>query len=163
MRHRPLLLAIPVISFLAAQIELAPSRAADSALRFNPDVRDAWRSARTTHRPLLLFITHDGCRYCRKMQHETFAHPGVISDVEKTFVPATLDASEEPGLVKRFKVRRFPTTVVLGPQGKVWGVVPGYVSAAELQSKLRAMKRQHIARLRKFHATRGNDPPAGTR
>ncbi len=146
MRYRPLHLVIPLLSLLVAQHNPAPARELDTALRFERDVRAAWHTARTTHRPLLLFITHDGCRYCRKMRNETFAHPGVINHVENTFVPATFDASQEPALAKRLKVRRYPTTVVLGPRGKVWGVVPGYVSATEFQTKLRAMTRPHLAR-----------------
>lgn len=101
------------------------------------DADRAWQSARTAHRPLLLYFTMAGCVYCRRMERETFADQSVAADIEAKFVAANLTAEKNPDLARRLGVRSYPTTVILSPQAGVLDRIPGYVGPAQLRDRLR--------------------------
>jgi thioredoxin-related protein len=85
--------------------------------------------ARERGRPLLLAFHADWCRYCRKMEEETYTDPAVIAYLEQHFVSAWIDTEEEPEIAQRYHVRGLPTIWFLTSEGELITNLPGYVDA----------------------------------
>ncbi len=69
----------------------------------------------------------DWCRYCKKMEKETFADPAVIAYVNRHFVPIKINSDKEKKLASSFRVRSLPATFFLAEDGAKIGQLPGYV------------------------------------
>lgn len=137
--------AVPIVLIvLASTITLIANEPAQTnqGLKWTGDLDAAWTSAREKQRPLLLFVTMDGCVHCQRMKLTTLRDKGVQHDLEKEFVPVTLNAKDKPELVKRLRLRLFPTVVVIQPNGTVMESITGYQSPKQLREKLSATLRQ---------------------
>jgi thioredoxin-related protein len=103
---------------------------------WHDDVDAAWNEARQHERPLLLFISTAGCRYCTMMQNGTFSDPAVAELITQGFVPAAVNADDVAWLVKSEKIASYPTTLVISREAKVIEHIRGYVKPAELKPRL---------------------------
>jgi len=100
------------------------------------DADQAWQSAQREQRPMILFITSQNCVYCRKMEHETFSNQTVAAAIQAKFVPVSVLAEQNPALVSKFRVRSFPTTVIISPKSGVVDYMVGYVGPSDFQRRL---------------------------
>lgn len=107
------------------------------------DVNSAWQVTQSSGRPLLLLISSDGCRYCYQMKRHTLRDRGVLSDLQRSFVAAEVGRGQYPDLQQQLGVRTYPTTVVIGPDGRVWDSIRGYVGPEQLRGRLRATIQKH--------------------
>ncbi len=105
-------------------------------IEWQTDVDAAWKQARQQDRPLLVFISTSGCRYCTLMQTVSFADPEVCELLEQGFVPTAVDAKDVAWLVRDQKVGSYPTTIIITPSAEVVDKIKGYVKPAELKSRL---------------------------
>ncbi len=108
------------------------------------DLKTAWETASEQQRPLLVFLTTDGCAYCQKMKQTTLRDKGVQADVSARYIPILLNAKDEPDLVKMLKIRVYPSVVVIEPSGDVVESISGYQSAKQLREKLAPKTRQAV-------------------
>ncbi len=106
------------------------------------DLAAAWETAREQQRPLLLFVTMDGCAHCQKMKQTTLRDKEVQSDLQARFVPVALNVKDEPELVKILRLRLFPAMVVIQPNGDVLESISGYQTPKQLREKLSSTARQ---------------------
>lgn len=103
---------------------------------WHTDVDAAWKDARQRQRPLLVFITTSGCRYCTLMQNTTFADPEVAKIIEQGFVPAAVDAGSVAWLVRKQNVKSYPTTLIITPEAEVVDHMKGYLKPSEIKPRL---------------------------
>lgn len=113
----------------------------DLPINWDRDVREAWKSAVQVNRPLLVFITMDGCLYCEKMKRTTLKDRQVVYDLQHQFVPVTLNVKDAPDLVELLKIKSFPTTVVIHTNGDVIESLSGYQTSRQLRQSLQATLR----------------------
>ena len=119
-------------------VQTASSSAAESmTLAWHSDADAAWKATQISNRPMLLFITMSNCTYCEKMKYETYRDDTVISDIQNSFIPATVEGPRHPKLVEKLGVQSYPTTVIIGPDGRVWESITGYLTPKELRRRLR--------------------------
>ncbi len=133
---------------LAAGQGALPAPAAE--VQWKKSVGEAWQDTKEQSRPLLMFFTMDGCKYCTKMK-QTYADTGVAERINASFIAVVVNARGAPQLSKNYKVTAFPTTIIISPQAQVLGRVKGYVPpdrfAAELSKAVeRASSVSHRAR-----------------
>lgn len=102
-------------------------------------------SANEAKRPLLVFLSVDGCFYCKHMQKTTFLDPTVVQTVKSQFVPVAIDGAKYPKLVRHLKITSYPTTLLVSPELKVLAAMNGYRSAAQLQRQLNKVNAQTVA------------------
>jgi protein disulfide-isomerase len=107
------------------------------------DADQAWQSAQREQRPMLLFITTPNCLYCRKMEHDTFSDRTVAAAIQASCVPVSVLAENNPALVNKFRVRSFPTTVIISPKNGVVDYMVGYVGPDDFQRRLDTATRQN--------------------
>lgn len=109
---------------------------------WHSDLKTAWETASEQERPLLVFLTTDGCAYCQKMKQTTLRDKGVQADLSARFIPVVLNSKDEPDLVKMLKIRVYPSVVVIEPSGDVVESISGYQTAKQLREKLAPKTRQ---------------------
>lgn len=101
------------------------------------DPSEALAAAAESGRPILAYVTSTNCGYCRKMEKETWAEPAVGRLVGQNFVPLKLLADDHPEVVAALKVRAYPTTVLISPEGKAFAGKPGFLEPLELAQLVR--------------------------
>ena len=100
------------------------------------DVDHALSVAQTQRRPMVLFVSADGCVHCTRMIETTFRDTAVRKTLGTWFVAAAIKDSERPDLMQQLQIRSYPTTLVVSPSGQVLDQMVGYVSAEQLQTRL---------------------------
>jgi thioredoxin-related protein len=97
----------------------------------------AWTAAQQSNRPILLYVTMPGCSHCDKMMEETLHLPHVKQMISESFETVYVSRRTHAKLVKKLKVKWYPTTVLVGSNNKVVDVIEGYVDAKVFQSRLK--------------------------
>jgi thioredoxin-like negative regulator of GroEL len=117
---------------------LAPAapmaRAADviDSTGWTSDLEQALQGAAEREQLVLVYLSSDRCKYCTQMVQTTLAEPALRRAIDTTFVPVAINASARPDLVRRLKVRAFPTIVVLDARGRAVKQVVGFQTSAKL-------------------------------
>lgn len=101
------------------------------------DIGQAFKVAQAEQKPVILFLSMNGCTYCDKMIQTTLSDLTVRQAIGSSYVPAAIKASERPDIIRQLRVRSFPTTVLVSPSGQVLEQLTGYVAAEKLTSSLR--------------------------
>lgn len=100
------------------------------------DYRQARKMADDKSRPLLLFVTSDGCHYCEMMHREVFGDPRIVDSLSKSFVAAKLKLAPASALAQKLKISLYPTTIILDVDGTVLDYARGYRQTAELHRRM---------------------------
>ncbi len=109
----------------------------DSPIAWVADYDTARELSRQQQKPVFLFLTSDGCRFCKKMQSEALTDPSVIRQAQAAFVPTKLRIDPDSPLAKALKVRIFPTTVIISPDGKIVDYARGYLPTNDLVGRMK--------------------------
>jgi thiol:disulfide interchange protein DsbD len=67
--------------------------------------------------PAVLDFYADWCKYCKKLDKETFSDPRVVAALEE-FQTLKIDIEKEPRLEREYGILGVPTIVFIGPDGK---------------------------------------------
>jgi protein disulfide-isomerase len=107
--------------------------AADIA--WNDTYEQAQAKAKKESKPLLVLITSEQCRWCRKFEATTLQDEDVISKLNSKFVTVhvTRDKSVYP---KNLSAKMVPMNYFLDSNGKVIYSMPGYWPVEDYQSIL---------------------------
>ncbi len=118
-----LLLALLMLNLFGAEIGWNDSFAAAQA------------KAKKESKPMLVIITTEQCRWCRKLEATTLSDDEVISKINTRFIPVhvTRDKSVYP---KTLTAKMVPMSYFLDGNGKVIYSIPGYWSSEDYQSIL---------------------------
>lgn len=79
----------------------------------------------------------DWCRYCKKMDRETFKDPSVVDYLNKHFISVKVNSDRNKQAARQYGVRGLPTTWFLTESGDKIGSRPGYIPAEDLMVFLR--------------------------
>lgn len=96
----------------------------------------ARRLSHQTNRPVLLFLSTDGCVHCTRMQNGALQDQRVVTHLRDEFVPAAIKVTGDSSLARDLNVTIYPTTVIIAPDGKILDYVRGYVTPEELSPRL---------------------------
>ncbi|MBU1228260.1 MAG: thioredoxin family protein, partial [Actinobacteria bacterium] len=126
--------AAAMVSLLAT----TPAGGADESISWL-SYGEGLAAAAESGRLVLIDFHADWCKYCKKMDKETFADPGVIRLIEEYFVPVSVDTEKEREPARRFGVRSLPTIWFLESDGTPLTPLPGFVAAPLFRDVLRYM------------------------
>lgn len=95
----------------------------------------AQAKAKKESKPMLVIITTEQCRWCRKLEATTLSDDEVISKINSRFIPVhvTRDKSIYP---KNLGAKMVPMSYFLDPNGNVIHSIPGYWPSEDYQSIL---------------------------
>lgn len=133
-----------------------PVRPAKPAAFKHQDVDVAWTAAQKTKRPMLLFVSAADCRFCTKMVNETYSHPHVARALAASCETTRVSREQRPDLVRRLRVRAYPTTIVIAPDGKELGRIEGFLNAKKFAARMFGTPEQGAASA----AARAPAPPS---
>lgn len=109
--------------------------AAGHSIAFMHGFDDGKEQAAIEGRPMLLFFTAPWCKYCKQMEKDAFTD-AAVSDMSKSFICIEVDADEEPGICKQFRVKGYPTILFLSPRGITLGRIMGRQSGKQLLDQM---------------------------
>jgi thioredoxin-related protein len=148
LRSLLLLVAVTLVSACSKAPEPVPQATTGSA---NPaqagiqwvrpqsvaDVDRAFEEARSRNQPVFLFWTAVWCPPCNQVKSTIFTRPDFI-EKSRSFVPVYVDADSPSGQVlgERFKVRGYPTMVLLSGGGRELTRLAGSVDASKYMQLL---------------------------
>jgi thioredoxin-related protein len=93
--------------------------------------------------PMIVFLTMDGCLHCERMVLTTYQDGSLMNQIRTSYVPAVINATRQEQLASHFRVRIFPTTVLVSPDNRIVDKIEGYVTAKELQRRLENITRRY--------------------
>ncbi|MCG8449286.1 MAG: thioredoxin family protein [Pirellulales bacterium] len=96
----------------------------------------AWKAAQKTNRPILVYVCMPNCPHCTKMVEQTYELPHVGQLVSGSFETIHASRFTHANLVKKLKIKWYPTTVLVGPNNKVLDMIEGYVDAKSFRKRL---------------------------
>lgn len=120
----------------------------EQAINWITSYDDARSEGKKTDRPIMLFVTMEDCRYCVKMQRNSFDDAGVKNEISDSFVPTKLYLDPESYLGKSLKITMFPTTMFIAPDGSILGYVRGYIPREAFHAEMLSAKSANDERLR---------------
>jgi len=102
---------------------------------WNDTFAEAQAKAKKESKPLMVLITSEQCRWCRKLEATTLSDETVISKINTKFVPVhvTRDKDVYP---KTLTAKMVPMSYFLDGEGKVLYSIPGYWPVEDYQSVL---------------------------
>jgi thioredoxin-related protein len=106
-----------------------------SDIAWNDTYEQAQAKAKKESKPLLVLITSEQCRWCRKFEATTLQDEAIISKLNSKFVTVhvTRDKSIYP---KNLSAKMVPMNYFLDSNGKVIYSMPGYWPSEDYQSIL---------------------------
>lgn len=106
-------------------------------VKWQKDFAKAQKVAKQTNRVMVVDFYTTWCGPCKMLDRNTWPAPRVSALLGRA-VPVKLDAEAGPnvGIANRYKIRAYPTTLVLSPQGKVLGTIVGYYDAKGMEKEL---------------------------
>jgi protein disulfide-isomerase len=135
--------------------------AAPDAAFTHVDVDAAWSDVESSRRPLLLFVSMNDCKFCDKMEAETFSHPDLARSIRQLFVTAKMMKELDPELVAQLGVRAYPTTLVISPEGELIARIEGFADPKKFVATVRPALARH-AQMRGRTAAREPAPQPAT-
>lgn len=101
------------------------------------DLDEAQDAAERLRRPLLAYITMDKCHFCERMKRQTLKDEDVQAAVARSFASVILHRDQDGAWIDQFDVRIYPTTLLIGHDGRVVDRMEGFVSPQEFLGRLR--------------------------
>ena len=98
---------------------------------------DGMNAAGERNLPVFLHFYADWCRYCAKMEKETFQDFKVIQYVNDNYVAIKVDFDTERKLALKYQIRALPATFVIGSDGSQTGPMQGFISKEVLLQVLK--------------------------
>ncbi|MFY9143200.1 thioredoxin family protein [Sulfuricurvum sp.] len=104
-------------------------------IAWNDTFAEAQAKAKKESKPMLVLITSEQCRWCRKLEATTLQDEAVIARINSQFkaVHVTRDKSVYP---KNLSAKMVPMSYFLDGDGKVIYSIPGYWPSEDYQSIL---------------------------
>jgi thiol:disulfide interchange protein len=98
-------------------------------------LKSVFAKADSLKRPVFVDVFTTWCRPCHYLNDSVFSNDSLGQFVNQYFVSVQLDAEAGEGIAfaRSHGVTAYPTLMVLGPDGKLWGEHKGVLEARALQ------------------------------
>ena len=107
-----------------------------SAFQWHSDLSAATSEVKEHQRPLIILFTMDNCVYCQKIKASTYQDKVVSGTISRAFVASVVNGPKNPKLAEKFKIKIYPTTVIIAPTGKIVDSISGYIDSTEMSKRL---------------------------
>lgn len=101
----------------------------------------AVKQARQTGRPVAIIFSTTWCGWCRRLEAETLSN-SKVKDLQSKFIFVEVDGDKEKGLVRKYGIEGYPSTVFIDKSEKQLGSIVGFVPADKfVQEALKAYEK----------------------
>ncbi len=94
---------------------------AGAQIPWQTNLRAAHSQAEAQGKLLLLHFYSDDCIFCDRLEAGTFRSPEVGATINQRFIPVKIHGGKNPQLIEMFKVKKYPTDVIVTPGGQTVG------------------------------------------
>lgn len=120
-----------------------PSPPTASPIAWEASLAQAQAKAAAEGKLVMVDFYTEWCRWCRKLDAETFTNEKVIQAIAEGFVPVRLDAEKEGAdHAQQLGVEAYPTVVFLDAEGKELGRIPGFLGSEDFLAELRRVRQK---------------------
>jgi thioredoxin-related protein len=124
-------LLIAIFSVLILSVGIGLANAALDHIVWR-DYDEGIAFAKKTNRPIMITFLSARCRYCKRMEKNTFTDLEVIKALNEQFVSIKVDVMKDGNLARMYGATYLPTTFFITPQEEGIGRLIGYRSAHDL-------------------------------
>src|SRR5688500_10710946 len=105
---------------IALLIALAVTTCAtgQDSIPWHYDLSQAPRLAEQQHRLVLLQFWSDNCATCQRLDATVFDQPELVRVIQTGCIPVKINAQQQPKIASYYRVDRFPTDIVVLPNGR---------------------------------------------
>ncbi|NIM23986.1 MAG: thioredoxin fold domain-containing protein [Armatimonadetes bacterium] len=105
-------------------------------IQWAPDLDTALAEARQQGKKVMVDFHKELCRFCKKLDEETFPDPEVVSLVSQNLIAVKIDVTKNSGLAGKYGVHVTPTLVVTDAEGDEIGRILGFMPPEAFQKQL---------------------------
>src|SRR3990170_3279561 len=88
-------------------------------IQWQPWSKEAFQTAESLDKPILLDISATWCHWCHVMDQTTYSNHEIAALIMKNCVPIKVDRDQRPDIDRRYNMGGWPTTAFLTPSGKI--------------------------------------------
>ena len=125
---------------------LAPAPRADNieaTIQWQVDVEQAQQLGARHNRLVLLHFWSKDCPTCENLEQGTFRDPAFVTALHTSYIPVKINVDQFPQLRRRYRIRRWPTDVVLTAGGDEVHRGLSRPTTGQYQSLLSAIATRH--------------------
>jgi len=127
-------------SFFATKRSTSP---VPSTIPWETSLAQALARAAGEQKLVLVDFYTDWCKWCKKLDAETFQDSAVAQALAEGYVPVRLNAEKEgEAEARRFQVSGYPTILVLDGKGREVGRIEGFMGPQEFLAELHELRGQ---------------------
>ena len=127
---------LPVILLLAVSCSAAIAETAEKRKELKSitwmGFNEAQAKGRDFDKPVFVHFTAPWCKWCKKMQRETYTDPKVIRFMDENYFAVMVDTEKLPSLAGKYQVESLPTLWFLDSRGKALTNIQGFVGPDKL-------------------------------
>ncbi len=110
--------AVLAMSQIVGPTAIAQGQAHQDKVQWAESFSQAQDIARAEHKLILLHFSTEKCGPCQFMETTVFPRADVATAMSAAFVPVQAHSSKTPELVRRYRVRSYPTDVIVTAAGQ---------------------------------------------
>ena len=96
--------------------------------------------AAQSNRLLLVHFGAEWCGPCKRMEANVFPDAELGKYVSENYVAVKIDVDQDSQTARELEVRRFPTDLILSPQGKIVSRLEGYQELGKYRAHLAGVR-----------------------
>lgn len=98
------------------------------------NLAEAQKLSKKTGKPIYINISAAWCGYCKKMKKNVYSKNKVASEMNDNYIAIAIDGEKGEGiaLVKKHKIKGYPTQLILDAEGNILKRNNGYMSESKL-------------------------------
>ena len=121
-----------------------PVGTSEHKLEWNTNLEQSFTIAKENRKPLILNFSAEWCTACKELDAVTFSAPNINNELKNRWqlakVDATRDSKELRRVLKKYKIKGFPTVIFFSPDGKELGRFSGFIPPNKFSEYLKQFK-----------------------
>ena len=121
-----------------------PVGTSEHKLEWNTNLEQSFTKAKENRKPIVLDFTAEWCTACKELEAVTFSDPNINNELKSRWqlakVDATRDSKELRRVLKKYKIKGFPTVIFFSAEGKELGRFSGFIPPNKFSEYLKQFK-----------------------
>ncbi len=118
-------------------MEPAVSAHAGNDLTWETSWDRAMERAREENKPVVVDFYADWCVWCKTLDSTTYKDPRVVEMLTSKAIPLKIDVDHGGrALARQHRVSGLPTILIVAPDGRELGRIPGYLPASDFLAEI---------------------------
>jgi thioredoxin-related protein len=129
------LLIIALIGVVTGLAFMIPNSGSTASVEFKEgSLAEVLALAKEQNKHVFVDVSTSWCGYCKKMKKNTYTNDKVAEHLNSNYINISINAEvgEGPGIIKTYRVKAYPTELILNGDGKLLSKNVGYLKPNEL-------------------------------